>query len=72
MKTNRSFDAFVALAGVIAVLALMCNPLLTGYFLVKLIEFGLIMAVVNFGCRVLTGKRLIDLIRSFGKEDDKS
>lgn len=70
MKTNRSFDAFVMLAGVIAVIALMSNPLLTGYVLVKAIEFALVMAVVNFGCRVLTGKRLIDLIRSFGKEEE--
>lgn len=70
MKTNRGFDAFVALGGIIAVIALMSNPLLTGYVLVKVIEFALVMAVVNFGCRILTGKRLIDLIRSFGKEDE--
>lgn len=70
MRPNRSFDAFICLAGIIVVIALLCNPLLTGYVLVKMIEFGLIMAVVNCGCRMLTGRKLVDLIRSFGKEEE--
>ena len=70
MKNKNSFDAIVALIGIIAVVAMMCNPLMTGWFAVKLIEFVIIMAVVNFGCRALTKKNLVDLIRSFGKEDE--
>ena len=66
---NRSFNAFVALCGIVAVIAMMCNPLLTGWFLVKVIEFIIIITVVNFATRAVTGKGLIELIRSFEDKD---
>ena len=67
-KRKNSYDGIVALIGVIVVIALMCNPILTGYVLVKMIELGVIMIVVNIGTRLLTGKTLLELLRSLRDE----
>ena len=65
MDNNKnSYDGIVCLIGIVMVIALMFNPLLTGYVLVKLIELAIIIFVVNIGTRLLTGKTLLQLWRS--------
>ena len=61
---RNTYEGLVALVGVILAIALMSNPLLTGYALVKLIELALVMVVVNMITRFFTGKSLVELLRS--------
>ena len=61
---KNTFEGIVAVIGVIAIIALMCNPIMTGLFLVKVIEFIVILAVVNIITRALTGKSLSELLKS--------
>ena len=69
MNTNKGLEGFVLLAGIIAVIAMMLNPILTGWFLIKIIELIVILFVVNIATRAFTGKTLVQLLRSFGKEE---
>ena len=68
---KNSYDGIVCLVGIIVVIALMFNPLLTGYVLIKIIELGIIVFVVNIGTRILTGKTLLGLWRSIRENRDE-
>jgi hypothetical protein len=67
---DKGFYGVVALGGIIAIIVMMLNPLMAGWMLVKLIELAVVIAIVNFGCRVLTRKSLVELIQSLREREE--
>lgn len=58
MKDMRA--TFIVL-GVICVVAMLLNPAMIAWFIIKGLEIAVILTVVNFIARVITGKRFVDI-----------